>query len=230
MEYPADFETTGFPAGKVLATNRVVAICIMLVIVLITVMCGLLLWAQRSVRVHPFLVSINSVTGQWSIVGHQHGDYKTVDNTSALMESVIADFVKYRFSISADANTNASVWQRCDLAKDCSLAAHQENSIINPDRCGLFCTTDIKVFDAFVTDVMPVYEQYAIAKDVRTIDTSAMRFQHLHGNVYQVQFIINSTLYGDMQILGYAVVERDTTNYPYNLGCDVSNFSAYRVQ
>ena len=230
MEYPADFETTGFPEGKVLATNRVVATFIMLVICLFIVMCGMLLWAQRSVHIHPFLVSIDSVTGQWSIVGHQHGDYKEVNNHMSLVESVIARFVKYRFSISNNDAVNEAIWQRCDLETDCSLAAHQKNSIIDPDTCGLYCTTNNQLFDEFTTNVIPVYKQYAIANDVRTVNMSTMRFRLLRGLVFQVQFTIKSTLYGDMKILGYAVLERDTAHYPYSLGYYVSNFSAYRIQ
>ena len=230
MEYPADFETSGFPAGKVLATNRVVATCIVLVVCLIVIMCGMLLWTQRSIRVHPFLVSVDSVTGQWSIIGHQHGDYKIIKNNHSLAESVIARFVKYRFSISNNDSVNETIWQSCDLEKDCSLAAHQKNSIIAPDKCGLFCTTNKKVFDEFTANVMPVYKQYAIANDVRTVDVSSMSFRLLHGLVFQVQFTIRSTLYGDMKILGYAVLNRDTARYPYSLGYYVSSFSAYRVQ
>ena len=230
MEYPADFDTTGFPAGKVLATNRIIAVLIILLVVLIAVTCGILLWSHRSLKNHPFMVSVDSATGQWTIVGHQHGDYKTIKSEGLVIHSVIAHFIKYRFSISVDMTVNDMVWQQCDLDTDCSLAAHQDNSIINPDKCGLYCTTDAAVFDDFTAKVVPVYRQYALAHDERTVDLSAIRFKHLGGGVFQVQFVINSTLYGEMDILGFAKIERDTSHYPYNLGYYVSDFTAYRIQ
>ena len=59
LQYPDDFDTPTFPAGPYIASARALGIGVMVVFFLVIVSCGLLLWVQRSARVHPFLVSVN---------------------------------------------------------------------------------------------------------------------------------------------------------------------------
>ena len=105
MKYPDEFDTPTFPAGKQIAVTRVMSIAVMSVFLLILFACGLLLWVQKSVHVHPFLISINQVTGQWEIVGHQHSDVKEMTTVQSLQESVIGKFLEYHLHLLQDMNT-----------------------------------------------------------------------------------------------------------------------------
>ncbi|MBQ3039474.1 MAG: hypothetical protein IJD41_02850, partial [Alphaproteobacteria bacterium] len=67
MKYPDNFDTPTFPAGPRIALSRVMAIAIMVVFALILVAGGMILWASRSQQIHPFLVSVDDVTGAWTV-------------------------------------------------------------------------------------------------------------------------------------------------------------------
>ena len=120
MKYPDDFDTPTFPAGKQISASRAVSIAVMVVFLLILFACGLLLWVQKSVHVHPFLVSINEITGQWEIVGHQHTDVKQMTTVQTLQESVIGKFLEYHFFVTDDADQTevAKVLLKCTSGKE----------------------------------------------------------------------------------------------------------------
>ena len=120
MRYPDEFNIPTFPAGPRIASSRTLSIAIMTVFFLILCSCGLLLWVQRSVHVHPFLVSINGITGNWEIIGHQHGAMREMSTTQTLQESVIGKFIRNWFWIADNTDLNTARWNKCDRAADCT--------------------------------------------------------------------------------------------------------------
>ena len=105
LKYPDNFNTPTFPAGPRIALSRIMAIGVMIAFALIIAVSGVMLWASRSQQIHPFLVSVDNVTGAWSVIGHDHGE-RTISTNRAMQESVIADFTKNWYTISANQNEN----------------------------------------------------------------------------------------------------------------------------
>ena len=101
MRYPDEFNTPTFPAGPRIAVARVVSIAILVVFALIIALGGGIYWASKSRHIHPFLVTVDEITGTWQVVGHDHGA-RTISTNRAMQESVIANFIKNWYAISAN--------------------------------------------------------------------------------------------------------------------------------
>ncbi len=233
MNYPDEFNTPTFPAGPRIASSRAVSVAIMVVFFLIMCACGFLLWAQRSVQVHPFLVSVNNITGQWDIVGHQHNRTREITTTQSLQESVIGKFLTSWFWISGNERLNAALWKRCDYAADCNPESQTSNET-GPVACSLYCLTGGGIFSRFTSDVMPDYERRAASGETWMVDMSTVQFVPLgtigaNGGSWQIRATIMSNLSEPINILAYAQVSRNTETYPQTLGYYISDFNAYKM-
>ena len=231
LVYPDEFETSTFPAGKRIAVSRSVSIAIMVIFLLILFACGLLLWVQKSVHVHPFLVSINEITGQWSVVGHQHTDIKEVTTAQTLQESVIGKFMTYRFYITDDTAFNENIWQSCDRSVDCNPA---NKTGMESRYCALYCLSGDEEYNDFVTDVIPGYQGRVANGEMWTLDMSSLQITQvgpfsITGGVWQVRATVNSSMFGPINILAYANVAQDLAVYPQTFGYYVADFNAYKI-
>ncbi|MFQ6729912.1 MAG: VirB8/TrbF family protein [Alphaproteobacteria bacterium] len=251
MRYPDDFDTSSFPAGKQISVSRAIGIATMVVFLLIIFACVFLLWAQKSAHVHPFLVSINNITGRWEIVGHHHSDTKEITTTQALQESVIGKFLEYRFWITDDAVFNDNIWQTCDRTKDCNpenkkgLSAQVCHEMgldsetcatidMKTETCALYCLSGNNLHSDFVSDIVPTFQAYAQAGDTWVPDMSSVHMLPIGkitetGGVWQIRMTINSKLYGAIHVLAYANVLRSLDFYPKTLGYYVAEFNAYKI-
>lgn len=230
MKYPDEFDTPTFPAGKQIAVTRVMSIAVMSVFLLILFACGLLLWVQKSVHVHPFLVSINQVTGQWEIVGHQHGDVKEMTTVQSLQESVIGKFLEYHFFVTDDAAFNANIWAKCERQTACTPDQAGRGS----EMCALYCLSSEDEHEKFMQDIIPLYQRMAASGDMWTLDIKSVEMTPIStitsaGGTWQIRATINSSVFGPMKILAYANVMQDTKMYPQTLGYYINDFNAYRI-
>ena len=101
LDYPSDFNTPAFPAGKSVALSRLMGIASCVTFLLVIFLCGILIWAVRSQRIDPFIVEIDKLTGQWTVVGHSHGNGPIEYSAKmALQESVLGNFTANWFSVS----------------------------------------------------------------------------------------------------------------------------------
>lgn len=251
MRYPDDFDTSSFPAGKQISVSRAVGIAIMVVFLLIICACGILLWAQKSAQIHPFLISINNITGQWQVVGHHHHDTKEITTTQALQESVIGKFLEYRFWITDVPVFNDNIWALCDRKTDCNpenkkgLDAQvcQEMGLdvetcatidMKTETCSLYCLSGDGLFSDFISDVIPAYQEYVQSGETWTPDMSSVQMLPMGditemGGVWQIRMTIKSSLHGSIQILAYANVLNNPELYPKTLGYYVADFNAYKL-
>ena len=230
MKFPDEFDTPTFPAGKQIAITRAVSIAIMVVFLLILFACGLLLWVQKSVHVHPFLVSINQITGQWEIVGHQHSDIKEMTTVQSLQESVIGKFLEYHFFVTDDAVFNANIWASCERKTACTPDKTGRGS----EMCALYCLSSDEEHTKFTTSIIPQYQQMFINGEMWNIDIKSLEMTPISeitsaGGTWQIRATINSNLFGPIKILAYANVMQGTELYPQTLGYYVAEFNAYRV-
>lgn len=231
LEYPDDFNVPTFPAGPRIATSRMFGIGIMVVLFLVVIACGLILWVQRSAHVHPFVVSVNPITGQWEVVGHTHSENGQMTTDQALQESVVGKFVQDWFEISADTTTNDNMWMSCDYATDCSLG---KNIDVKMGRCALFCVSGEEVFTHFTDSVIPGYRARVESGETWHFDMSSFQISpvgqfNANGGSWQIRGTIYSNISAPISILGYAMVKREMERYPQTMGYYVSEFSAYKL-
>ena len=232
MKYPDDFDTPTFPAGNQIAVSRTVSIVIMVVFLLIMFACGGLLWVQKNIRVHPFLVSVNDITGQWEIVGHQHTDVKEMTTVRALQESVIGKFLEYRFFVTDNEQFNMTIWQTCDRGKHCN--PEQDNELMGDEPCALYCLSGDDEHTYFSNNIVPQYQQIFNKGETWHLDTQSVEMIPISaitsaGGFWQIRATINSNTQGAIKILAYVNVSRNNTLYPQTLGYYVAKFNAYRI-
>ena len=232
MEYPDDFETPAFPAGKPVNSTRLVSIATMVVFLLTIIACGMLLWIQQSVKVHPFLVSINNITGRWEIVGHEHEDVRRVPTKRSLQESVIGKFLRSWFFVSNVESTRNEMWKSCERNVSCSPDYGETGGAM---ECALYCVSSDALYEKFITNVVPGYLERINAGEFWTLVSSSIQITPIgeildQGNTWQVRAQLKSNLSDvPINILAYAVVKRDNNTYPQTLGYYVSDFNAYKM-
>lgn len=231
MEYPSGFNTPTFPAGSRLAATRLVAIATMVVFVLIVVMCGLLLWTQRAATVHPFLVSIDNITGQWAVVGHNHGRVREITTAQSLQESVIGKFIQYWFWVSASDNVNAALWRSCDREKQCNP---ENKTGIDTEECAIYCMAGEDIYSRFVASVVPDYQSRVVNGETWLVDMASIKTTPIGaiqdtGGMWQVRASVYSNKSGAIKILAYVRLARDAAQFPQTMGYYVSDFNAYKI-
>lgn len=231
LKYPDDYDIKAFPAGKPLAVSRFVSIAIMTVFLAIIFVCSMILWAQKSVHVHPFLVSINPITGQWDVVGHYHTETRELSTVRSLQESVIGKFVQNWFNISSNETLNNARWASCDRATECNP---QNKSGIETHKCSLFCLTGDAVYGGFIAELLPNYQKRFLDNEQWQIDMSTLQITPIGtfsdmGGTWQIRATINSSKNGVINILGYVKVANASTMYPETLGYYVQDFNAYKM-
>ena len=231
MNYPDNFDTPAFPAGPRIAISRFMAIASCIVFVLIIFTCIVLLWATRSRRIDPFIVSIDDLTGQWVVLDHSHGggpiEYPVL---WSLQQSVVANFAENWFTISTDAAENDAAWRTCERSESCGVGARAYN-----DRtCALYCASGEELFSHFIYDVVPDYQTRFSSGEKWIVDKLDIYFEPAGqisdvGGTWRISATVRSNISGDMDIVAFAKVARNTELYPQTLGYYVADFNAYRI-
>ena len=230
LDYPGGFETPAFPAGKRIVVSRLTGIAVMSVFLAIVFVCSMILWAQKSVTVHPFLVSVDNLTGQWAVVGHQHEEIKQVSATRTLQESVIAKFMRNWFLVTTE-EVNTALWQSCERETECNP---KNKTGIDSGKCALYCIAGDNIFNRFIQDVVPVYQISVMAGEMLGLDMASLQISPIgdiseSGGMWKIRAVIKSSIAKPINILAYAKVERDINNYPQTLGYFVADFNAYKM-
>lgn len=231
MDYPNGFEVPTFPAGKQIMFTRVVGIAIMVVFLLILVMCGVLLWAQKSTRVHPFLVSVNQITGQWEIVGHQHEEIQELSSVRTLQESVIGNFVRNWFLVTGNADLNNAMWESCDRVTQCNP---KDKTGIDSNRCAIYCIVNDELYDKFISGIVPEYKIRMQMDETLVCDMASLVISPIGavgdgGGMWLVQVVLRDGKNSRINIIGYAKIARNMDAYPKTLGYYVADFNAYNI-
>lgn len=231
MLYPDGFDTPVFPAGKTLAVSRAMSIGTMVVFFLIVCMCAVLLWAKKSIQVHPFLVSVNDVTGQWEVIGHQHDDHVHMTTDRTLQESVLGNFVRTWFSVAEDGEYNSDVWSECERKTQCNPNHRQ---YVGNEKCVIYCIASDNVYDTFVSSVMPVHMEHFKQNDFWRPNMSSIVFTPIgeiteKGGTWQIRATVYSNLSVPVEVLAYAQINRDKDIYPKTMGYYIADFNAYKI-
>ncbi|MDW2958802.1 MAG: VirB8/TrbF family protein [Alphaproteobacteria bacterium] len=232
MEYPDDFETPAFPAGKSINSTRLVSIITMVVFLLIVIACGGILWIQQSIKVHPFLVSINNITGQWEIIGHEHDGMSHVPTRRSLQESVIGKFLRSWFFVSNIESARDATWKSCDRSINCGSEYNTNSNILD---CALYCIASDNLYEKFINNVVPGYLARIDSGETWELIPSSVQITPIDkitdaGATWQIRAQIRSNLSDvPINILAYALVKKSDELYPQTLGYYIDDFNAYKI-
>ena len=232
MDYPSDFDTPGFPAGSRIVISRFMGIASCVLFVVIIFACILLLWAVRSQRIDPFIVSIDKLTGAWTVVGHSHGNApRQYSAVNLMQQSVVVNFAANWFSISDDAMINDALWQSCDRIDDCGV---KSNLKYGEKKCALYCATGEELFNNFIYDIVPKYQTRFISGEKWVVDVTQIDIEPAgvignNGGTWRVYATIQSNISGDIDVVAFAKVAKNTEKYPKTLGFYVADFNAYKI-
>lgn len=232
MDYPDGFEVPTFPAGKRIMFTRVTGIVTMVVFLLVLVMCGVVMWAQRSARIHPFLVSVNQITGRWEVIGHQHEEVREMSSTRALQESVIGNFVRNWFLVTENTDLNNVMWASCDRVTQCNP---KNKTGIDTNQCAVYCIVNDELYDKFIKDIVPEYRQRIQSGKTLVCDMASLNINPIGaisdgGGMWLVQITLREGKNSRINIMGYAKIARNMDAYPKTLGYYVADFNAYNVE
>lgn len=195
-------------------------------------MCAMLLWATRSQRIDPFIVSVDDLTGQWTVVGHSHKngpiEYPVL---WSVQQSVVGNFVANWFTISADQSENEAMWQTCERKKDCGLESVRS---YDDNTCALFCVAGQELFSSFIYDVIPDYQLRASNGETWSINKADINIEPAGkvkdvGGTWRISGKIYSNVSEDMKFIAFVKVARNVSSYPKTLGYYVADFNAYKV-
>lgn len=232
MEYPSDFETPAFPAGKRIAISRFMTIGVAILSLLILFMCGIIFWTSRSQSIDPFIVSIDNLTGNWTVISNSHNnapiEYSAL---RSLQEAVVGKFTSNWLTISADEATNEKIWKTCDRETSCT---GEKAPAYGNNECALFCAAGEKVFSKFVYDIVPDYQNRVAAGESWTVDKTTIMIEPAstiseNGGTWRIRASIQSSVSGEIDIIAFAKITRNTRTYPQTLGYYVEDFNAYKI-
>jgi len=229
LNYPDDFNTRTFPAGKSIAVSRAMGIGIMSAFFIIVCLCGLLIWTIRSARVEPYILATGGINDQWRVV-MAGGDTPTTQMTDAqiFQQSLLWQFTQNWFNISSNDEINNAIWKTDCERKQCL------STEIGPRNCALFCATDDDTFFKFSNKVLPTYREYRTANVTWMADPQSMRIEPIgrisdDGGAWQIQITILTGGTGAIDVVAYAKVARNTKYFQNTIGYYVADFNAYRV-
>lgn len=232
MDYPSDFDTPAFPAGPRIAISRFMAIASCVLFVIIIFACIVVLWAAKSQRVDPFVVSVDELTGEWIIVGHSHGNGPVeISAIESLQQSVVGNFMENWFTISGDTAENDARWQTCNRSSECSI---ENNLAYSDNTCVLYCASGEDLFTRFIYNIVPDYQTRVLAGEEWVVDKMDFQFEPAgqisnDGGTWRITATIQSNISGNIDIVAFAKVARNLENYPQTFGFYVADFNAYKI-
>lgn len=229
MNYPDDFNTRTFPAGKGIAVSRAMGVGIMVAFFVIICLCGLILWTMRSVRVEPYILATHGINDQWRVI-IADGETPKIKMTQgqALQQSLIWRFAQNWFSISTNHRINEATWDKDCEPQKCSSV------ITNAKKCAIFCAVGDVLFRQFSTNILPQYKELASAGVEWRPDSESMRIDPIgevsdNGGTWRIQMTILTGGTGAMDVVAYARVGRDLRRSPATQGYFIENINAYRI-
>lgn len=236
MQYPDNFDTPTFPAGRRIAISRFMAIGTMVAFIIAIFLCILVGWTVRSRNVDPLVISVDQTTGAWTVIGHSHGQFEYSANHT-LQESLVLEFARDWFTISADKNENVAKWNGdCDRATGCN----DNRATIN--NCAIYCACDDDVFRSFAETTLPQYQMRAEFGESWAVDMKTLRAEPVseitnNGGKWRVRATVKTTQWTpggmadiNMEIIAFIRVARSAANYPQTMGFYISDFNSYVIR
>jgi len=230
LDYPNDFDTATFPAGKGIALSRRLAIYISVIFFFVLCACGFVIFFTRLKTSSPFLISVDQITNEWTLVAYPGKNTKdSVEQYEIIQEKLVADYVTNWFTISHDNIENGMRWAQCSTS-DCSLP---EQFNPNNKKYALCCASDPELFEQFKQKVLSEYmARVQQASEQWTVEKLDILPEYVvqNGGLWRVYLKIHSNVNGYFDVLTFVEINRSSTDlYPVTLGYYVKDFNAYRI-
>ena len=229
MNYPDDFNTRTFSAGKSIAVSRAMGVGVMSVFLIIVCLCGILLWTIRSVRVEPYIIATGGVNDQWRVVmaGNETPN-KNMTDAQLFQQSMLWRFTQNWFNISRNPDINAAVWNTECKREDCTATDPGTRN------CALFCATGDELFYRFSKSTLEQYKYLESTGATWMVVPESMRIDpvgvtSIKSGTWRIMATVLTGGTGAMDIVAYATVARNEKYFPATRGYYVADFNAYRV-
>ena len=230
LDYPDDFATSAFLAGKQIAVSRTMGIWIAVAFLLIICGCIALPWLHNKQTVTPFVIYVDSARGEWQLIGRTSGE-KGATYYQSVQRALVGIFTEKWFTVTGSPEKNAQMWKRCNRETEC--AKRVPNTIINVDGCDIYCISGESMYQKFVTNMLPPYAASESVGERLFIDPNKVTvFQSGEitegGGTWVTRARVHSSENGDFDIVAYVKVAYDPTRYPQTLGYYITDFNSYR--
>ena len=234
MDFPNGYDIPAFPAEKKLALARALAIWSCIAFFIIIALCGILLWSANSLRLNPFLISVNQSTSEWTAVGERSNRTLQYSESRAMQEYVIGNFMRRWFAISTVDSENEIRWCRCNNQTECGTDRAKDQSGERKAPCLVCCASGQELFNRFASEVLPDYKKRAAAGETWTLDENSLAIAPVHdhggdGGLWRIMATVRSNKSGKIKVLGFAKVSRLKNAYPLSMGYFVSDFNGYQL-
>jgi hypothetical protein len=221
-QYPNDFDTSVFPAGRSLALSRWMSVWTVIALAVVGVLAVLVVLAGRAVRTQPYLISINRATGEWSVFLPNAEKQPAPKPTDVIQQAVVGNYMKMWFRLSNDMAENNIAWCGCEFEK-CDPS---------PVVCKLCCASAPDLYKSFADNVLTNYKLRGAAGETWALDDASIMITPLFettdaGGAWRASAVLRSSRFGAKQITAYVAVSRDATRFPMSMGFYVSDFSSY---
>jgi len=230
LVYPDDFDTSAFPAGKRIAVSRTMGVWIAIAFMIIIGLCIAFPWLRAQQTVDPFVIYVDSERGDWQLVGRPLGE-KSATYYQSIQRALVGIFTERWFTITGDPTKNEEMWKRCNREMDC--AHHVPSTFANIDGCDIYCIAGENMYQKFVTDVLPQYQEYEslgerwfMHPNKITVFPTGTPTQR--GGTWVARGRVRSSVNGDFDIVAYVTVAYDVARYPQTLGYYIAEFNAYK--
>lgn len=230
LDYPEDFDTPAFPAGKRIAISRTFGVWVMFVFFLVVACCIAIPWLQNNRTVSPYVIYVDGMHGKWELLG-QIKENIVVPYYDSAQRALAGIFTEKWFTISDTPEKNAKNWQECDREQDC--AGRISNTFESSAGCDLYCMAGDNMYARFAEKVLPMYKSYESMGQRWYVDTNKITISRSDddahsGGMWIVRARVRSNLNGDFNVIAYVKIARDVERYPQTLGFYVTDFNAYR--
>ncbi|MBO4480658.1 MAG: hypothetical protein J5742_03490 [Alphaproteobacteria bacterium] len=232
MDYPEDFETSAFPAGKRIAVSRTAGIWIFVSFLLILFCCVAIPWIIQNRTIEPFIIYVDGANGKWELLGQQK-IRQPVPYYTSMQRALVGVFTERWFTLSDNPEMNEARWNTCNRETVC--ANRVETTLRRNMECNIFCLAEENLYRSFADDVVPLYQSFAALGERWYVNPSRIIVTP-NGNITKdggnwiARARVRSSIHGDFQIIAYIRIERDVKLYPQTLGYYVADFNAYREQ
>ncbi len=231
MDYPEDFDTSAFPAGRRIALSRTVGIWIAISLFLVVCCCVAIPWLIKNRTIDPFVIYVNAPVGEWRLIGRSE-NRRALPYYDTIQRALIGVFAENWFNISSDIDKNDLIWsQQCNRVEVCNTRVPTAQG--SSTECGIYCLADEEVYQNFKTKILPLYQTIADAGETWDLDTKKLIIMPsgastANGGVWTLRGRVFSNRSGVFNIVAYVTVAKDIEKYPQTLGFYIRDFKAYR--
>jgi len=229
MDYPNNFNIPAFPEARKIAFSRVVTIWYSIAFFIIISLAGLLFLTIESMRIAPYMIAIDEITGEWSVISETPRVRAAVPVNMAVQESVVFNFARLWFQITGDAETNEVNWCECNRVTCANTQA--TNGV---GQCTLCCTADARLHNRFINDIVPLYRirfQYGERRWIRpeSVIISPVGRPNDAGGTWRVMATLSSNVSPARNLEIYVRIGRNENLFPTTLGYFVMDFNAFNT-